>query len=256
MAFCVLQGCRGDDPFQSFLEYKSQLDTALQGAEKVTNVISNYGVGSLSLLCGKDLSSTVASLNILVANVKELSILADRVETLLDCERMNVVYVQTFDEGACSLAMQAAVWMLGILVFITVSGMVVFTLRSSLFHLRMRCQSDVDTPSLVDPEDAGDYAKAQAYDFDDYPLASHTDKSSESKHSHPGHPEYDYNVDEPVLTKRSWVQLQTSREVSIANQSSPNETDAYRQSSRPRSWETVTEVDNRSEADAAPPCLK
>jgi len=218
---------------------------------------SSLGIAGLSLLCCRStpcLNPTFADLNVLVDSLQSLSTLATQAKTLLDCETsISPLYQDAINQGTCNLSMIAASWMLAILLIVTFLGMIAFTLRSALLHLVI----------VVSSKD------------------ERRNRSSKSRsNKRPSAPVYDDHGDEdenPVMTKRSWVEMQKSREIFVpapeekyiepeeeelygSGNNNPYGTTNLRSQStntKPRTWETVTELDSRvSELDAAPPVLK
>jgi len=250
--------CSGTDPLQQYFQFQGTLDSALTEVQGAMSSVqsSSLGMAGLSLLCCGSttcLSPTFADLNALVTDLQSLSTLATQAKTLLDCETsISPLYQDAVNQGTCNLSMIAASWMLSILLVVTFLGMIAFTLRSALLHLVV----------VVSSKDEG------------------RDRSSKSRsNKRPSAPVYDDHEDEdehPVMTKRSWVEMQKSREIFApapeekyiepeeepyeSGNNNPYGTTNLRSQStntKPRSWETVTELDSRvSELDAAPPVLK
>jgi hypothetical protein len=228
------------------------LDATLGETQQALDAVasSTLGVKGLSLLCcgnASCLKPTIAELKSFMSDLESLSTLVTQAQTLLDCKAsISPMFQSTLNEGTCNLSMRATAWTLGTLLIVSVFGMAMFTLRSALFTLKNKTPSD-----------------------DDYDLELYKQKKV-SKQTRPT--DFDDEEDEhPVMTKRSWVEMQKSREISmlpketyINHLDDPEPFNPYkdvRQGSRskqPRSWETImSDLDSReSQSDAAPPILK
>lgn len=216
---------------------------------------SSLGIQGLSLLCCGNvncLKPAITDMNSFVSSLESLSALSAQAEALLDCPTsISPLFQSTLNEGTCDLSMIATAWTLGTLLIVSILGMLVFTLRSAIFTLnRDKSPSDEE-----EEDDDGGYAPNKG--FRQSPTAYDDDED-------------DY--EHPVMTKRSWVEMQKSRDISmfptekylshIDNNNppyNPYATDVARISTnKPRSWETViSDLESRaSQSDAAPPILK
>lgn len=129
-----VEGCNGSFPFNFATEYLRKLIDAKAQMEDFMYMVEYYSTVELSNMCGSDISSIVAGVDVLQHSIGVLLENADRTLSLLSCESLNSIYVKATHEGACTHSIAALSWLVLSLVVISICGMTMIMLRSSILH--------------------------------------------------------------------------------------------------------------------------
>lgn len=215
MPIACFQGCRTSDPFSFISNYRAKLASASVVAGTFINAIDKFGTSQLSQVCGTNVTTTVDALNVLQSSMKSLLGTAQQAESLLACERINLIYVQAVHESLCRNAVNGLTWVIVCLIVISICGMIMIGLRSALLHIKYRDKT-VELAQCV-PFDAPErlqtrkesYCSDQNFERNSVP-ESHTQSIShswEDQHvntrSIPSHSSEDQHVNNQ-RTSHSW----------------------------------------------------
>jgi hypothetical protein len=141
-------------------------------AEGIVNRVgsSSLGVSGLSLLCcgtTQCLQPTFYSLELLVENLKSLLNLVQRTRELLDCtSSISPILQQTFNMGVCTLSITAVTWMLILLLLLTITGVLVISFRSALFHLQIEEVSDFSGSNTIVTDSSSSLSKGESREIE------------------------------------------------------------------------------------------
>jgi hypothetical protein len=106
-------------------------------------------------------------LELLVDNLNSLLDLVQRTRELMDCtSSISPILQQTFNVGVCTLSMVAATWMLTLLLLITITGVLVISFRSALFHLQAEEESDFSGSNTIVTDSSSSLSKGESREIE------------------------------------------------------------------------------------------
>jgi len=124
-------GCNTDSPFDFLNDYKGELVMAIMNMNVLLNSIEEATEEELELLCGNTITNEIAIVNDLSNILNELNRDVDQILEIIDCDRINSIYVDAVHKGICHNLPIATSWVCAFLITIGFCGMMLVTLRSS-----------------------------------------------------------------------------------------------------------------------------
>jgi hypothetical protein len=131
--FYILDGCNLENanPLLIADEYQAQLEEAITFLNQFIAVTNSIGMVSLNDMCQKDVTSKVYSLKKLQTSFQALRQLAMQIISLFSCPRLYQFYAKTIEQTMCEYSTRTLGYIYFILIFITLCGWIIITLRSS-----------------------------------------------------------------------------------------------------------------------------
>jgi len=104
---------------------------AIMNMNVLLNSIEEATEEELELLCGNTITNEIAIVNDLSNILNELNRDVDQILEIIDCDRINSIYVDAVHKGICHNLPIATSWVCAFLITIGFCGMMLVTLRSS-----------------------------------------------------------------------------------------------------------------------------
>ena len=127
----ICKSCKFSDPFEFLYEYDIELQNAIANIKQLLMTVALVAKDELAQQCGSSVSDQIDVVQQLNNLLNELDGDVDEVLDIIDCDRINAIYVGAVHDGICSSLPYAAAWVVSFLLVIGVCGMMMVTLRAS-----------------------------------------------------------------------------------------------------------------------------
>uniref|UniRef100_A0A7S1UXK6 Protein tweety homolog n=1 Tax=Grammatophora oceanica TaxID=210454 RepID=A0A7S1UXK6_9STRA len=164
VTFYVKQ-CISEDPFGFIGEYRDEIQIADEQIRSLTDAMDSVTLSRLNFVCGRDFAPVEALLSSMSANLDILRDNALAALELLRCSRITPIYTATVYRGTCTFSVTGVTWLFASSLVVGVMGMLMITLRSSMWdEVYDENQDGMDRSlPLGETEELDDYKRSSAY---------------------------------------------------------------------------------------------
>lgn len=152
------------DPFLFLRVHQAEINNAQAVMDKLSESLEKMDVVDLSFNCGRDFEPLSSSLDTMSAILDRLDQAGKDGLKLLSCERLVPIYTDVVYDGTCTSSVTGLTWILSSLLIISVTGLVMITLRSSYLSDVILSAVDDSAIAMKEAIDRGKHvARAASY---------------------------------------------------------------------------------------------
>lgn len=126
--------CVSEDPFSFVREYQGEISMATDQVGELNVALEAVTIPRLNLLCDKEFEPFEALVDTMVENLGVLDQNAADTLSLLGCDRITPIYLNTVHGGTCNYSVTGVTWTFACFLVVAFMGMLMLTFRSSIYE--------------------------------------------------------------------------------------------------------------------------
>jgi hypothetical protein len=119
-------------------EFSPQISQAITEGHDFIKLVGEYGVDSVNQDCGADIAPLIEALQRLMESLETMQNSLESAQSIADCSTISPILRRIFHGASCKEAVEGLAWMFGTTFGITILGLIMVTLRASLYNATIR----------------------------------------------------------------------------------------------------------------------